>query len=170
MKAIAAVTKDYGVGYKNGLLFKLKQDIKWFKEQTMGKTCIMGYKTFMSLPVDAEEKVILPGRKKVVLCYPHQASSVLARGADHVILDITSDLIEEYKDAYVIGGSVCWRLFSPYIDTLYLTHIDAKTELTDTFFPYTLFMTEDSDKWVQELVWEEEEKGIKMVCKKYQLS
>lgn len=169
MKLIAAVTKDYGVGYKNDLLFKLKEDMKWFKEQTLGKTCIMGYNTFMSLPTNPQNKTILPNRKKVVLCRPQQAYSAFAKGADDVIVRITEGIINQYKDAYVIGGPVCWSLFEPYIDTLYLTHIMEQVISTDAFFPSELFKIEDVNKWTQKTMWEAEEKGIKLMCKKYQL-
>lgn len=170
MKLIAAVTKDYGVGYKNGLLFKFKEDMKWFKEKTIGKTCIMGYNTFMSLPVDPTDKVILPNRKKVVLCHHHQALSAFARGADDVILKLTEGIVDQYKDAYVIGGPVCWKLFAPYIDTLYLTHILSNAEAADAFFPAELFELDNENKWRKEVKWKSEQNGIKMICKKYELS
>ena len=60
---IAAVGKNLELGKDNKLLWHLPEDLKFFKEQTMGKPMAMGYKTFYSLRGGKP----LPGRTHIVL-------------------------------------------------------------------------------------------------------
>ena len=62
MKAIMAMAKNRAIGLNNQLPWGTiyKEDFQWFKEFTMGKTLIVGWYTFNSLPR-------LKGRKGVVL-------------------------------------------------------------------------------------------------------
>ena len=58
---IAAVGKNLEIGKNNQLIWHIKEDMKFFREQTMGKPIIMGRKTLESL------SKLLPGRKHIVL-------------------------------------------------------------------------------------------------------
>ena len=58
---IAAIGKNRELGKNNDLIWHLKEDMKFFKDQTMGKPIVMGRKTFESLPK------LLPGRKHIIL-------------------------------------------------------------------------------------------------------
>ena len=48
---IVAVDENLGIGKDNQLLAHIKSDLKYFKEKTTGKTVVMGYNTYMSLPI-----------------------------------------------------------------------------------------------------------------------
>jgi len=47
---IVAVSDDWGIGMNNDLLWHIPEDLKRFKKLTMGKTIIMGKRTWESLP------------------------------------------------------------------------------------------------------------------------
>lgn len=53
MNLIAAVDKNWAIGYKNELLVRIPEDQKWFRETTTGKAVIMGRKTLESFPINA---------------------------------------------------------------------------------------------------------------------
>jgi dihydrofolate reductase/thymidylate synthase len=53
---IVAMTKDGGIGLDGGMAWKCKEELKLFKEKTMGAILVMGRKTVESLPH-------LPGRE-----------------------------------------------------------------------------------------------------------
>jgi dihydrofolate reductase len=130
MKLIAAVSSDYGIGFKNDLLFKIPEDQKFFKEQTLGKTVVMGRKTFESLP----GKKPLKDRKNIVLTRDKDFS---AEGAE-VFFDIPP-LLEYLKghnsdDVFVIGGETVYRALMPYCNAALVTKIDSSKE-ADRFFP-----------------------------------
>jgi thymidylate synthase len=59
---IVAVDKNYGIGYEGKLPWHCKEELALFKSKTMGKTLVMGRKTFESLP-----NKNLPGREILVL-------------------------------------------------------------------------------------------------------
>lgn len=61
LEVILAATPNGEIGYKNTLPWRLKGDLKRFKELTMGQTLIMGRNTYESLPA------ALPGRSIVVV-------------------------------------------------------------------------------------------------------
>ena len=59
---IASVGANLEIGKDNDLLWPIKEDLKFFKEQTMGKPIIMGMGTFESMG-----RRVLPGRQSVIL-------------------------------------------------------------------------------------------------------
>ena len=50
MNLIAAVDLNWGIGYNCELLEKIPEDMKYFKEKTLGKVIVMGRNTLESLP------------------------------------------------------------------------------------------------------------------------
>ena len=110
---IAAVGKNLELGKNNDLIWHFKEDMKFFKETTMGHPVIMGRKTFESLPK------ALPGRKNIVTSVEEAIKHAEA----------------ENTDAFVIGGGRIYTEFLPYADNLYLTEINAEYPDADTYFP-----------------------------------
>ena len=127
MKAIVAVDKNWGIGYKGNLLFRIKEDMKFFKETTTGKVVVMGKNTFESLPN------VLPNRLNLVITPDGYEKH------DNLIFGSMEEIKEEVKknntdDVFVIGGGSIYEQLIPYCDTIYVTRIDASKE-ADTFFP-----------------------------------
>ena len=58
---IVAVDRNGAIGKGGGLPWHYSADMKFFKEQTTGSACVMGYRTWLTL------KRPLPGRLNVVL-------------------------------------------------------------------------------------------------------
>lgn len=50
MKVIVAVDLNWGIGYGGKLLQSIPEDMKFFKEKTVGNVVVMGRETFKSLP------------------------------------------------------------------------------------------------------------------------
>ena len=125
---IAAVGKNLELGRNNDLIWHFKEDMKFFKETTMGHPVIMGRKTFESLPK------ALPGRKNIVISANPEYK---ADGAEVVTsVEEAIKLTEaESADAFVIGGGRIYTEFLPYADNLYLTEINAECPDADTYFP-----------------------------------
>ena len=127
MKAIVAVDKNWGIGYKGNLLFRIKEDMKFFKEMTTGKVVIMGKNTFESLPNPLKDRLNL-----VIIPDDYEKN-------DNLIFGSMEEIMEEAKkhdtnDVFVIGGGSIYEQLIPYCDTIYVTRIDASKE-ADTFFP-----------------------------------
>ena len=123
---IAAVGKNLELGKNNNLIWHFKEDMKFFKDTTMGHTVVMGRKTFESLPK------ALPGRKNIVIS---SNAEYQAQGATVVTSVEEAIQIADNEEIFVIGGGKIYAEFLPYADKLYLTEIDAECEDADTYFP-----------------------------------
>ena len=123
---IAAVGKNLELGKNNDLIWHFKEDMRFFKDTTMGHTVVMGRKTFDSLPK------ALPGRKNIVIS---SNAEYQAQGAT-VVTSVEEALqIADNEEIFVIGGGKIYAEFLPYADKLYLTEIDAECDDADTYFP-----------------------------------
>lgn len=126
---IVAVSKNNMIGKDNSIPWFIPEDLKRFKEITMGKKMIMGRKTFESLPG------VLPGRKHIILTrnkdYKVDNENV------EVYYDF-DDLINKFKDneeeVFIIGGSEIYNKFYKYANKLFLTEVDLEVD-GDTTFP-----------------------------------
>jgi len=128
LKIIVAMDKNRLIGKSGALPWHISDDLKHFKEETFGKTVIMGAKTFESL-----------GRKPL----SHRRNIVVA---DNNIYDnfpgieVYHELIpvfEKYKgtpeEIYVIGGASIYRQAIPYADEIVLSYIEEGEYQGDTY-------------------------------------
>lgn len=126
---VAAVNAKNRIGKDGRLLYRIKDDLRRFKELTTGHVVLMGRKTFESLPGP------LPNRKNVVLTsddsYAPEGACVF-HSIDDAILDALAD--PSVEKLFVIGGEQVYRCAMPYVDTVYLTEIDDDAE-GDASFP-----------------------------------
>ena len=51
IKLIVCSDINGGIGRNNDLLFNIKEDMKFFREMTKGNIIVMGYNTWLSLPL-----------------------------------------------------------------------------------------------------------------------
>jgi dihydrofolate reductase len=124
---IVAIAEDNGIGYMNDLLWHLPEDLKRFKKLTLGKTVVMGKKTWESLP-----KRPLQGRKNVIITDDRNdvfENSVAAFSIEDAISKCQGD-----EEVFIIGGGSIYRQFMNHADRLYITHIHKKAP-ADIYFP-----------------------------------
>lgn len=134
------------IGADNKLLWHIPSDLKFFKETTMGKSIIMGRKTFESLPK------ALPGRKNIVISRNPDFS---APGAV-VVTDTEAALKEsETEEVFIIGGASIYEAFFPLATRLYITEVNFSCEKADVFFPDV-----DLSLWDREVIKEGEENSL----------
>ena len=123
---IAAIGKNRELGRGYDLIWHIKEDLKNFKNLTMGKYIVMGKNTYESLPKHLE------GRKYIVL------SSSLSEIENGLLFNDFNKLLEFIKDVdedvMIIGVARIYKLFLPFADKLYLTEIDSE-EKADVYFP-----------------------------------
>lgn len=137
---IAAVGKNKELGKNNDLIWKIKEDLAFFREQTMGKPIIMGMNTFNSLPK------LLPGRIHVVLTRsnPELDNQVIIVHSMEELLDF----INNYQDeVMIIGGASLYKQMLDYSKKLVLTEIEAEDREADVYFPDF-----NEDDWQKEII------------------
>lgn len=146
---IVAVGQNNEIGKDNKLLWHLPNDLKFFKEHTMGKKMIMGRKTFESF------KTPLKGRIHIVL-----TSNPTTSMYENVIF--TNDrevLVEKYKDSdeevYVIGGASIYASFLNDLKKMYLTEVESFDKEADAYYP-----TFDQNDWNRYEIGSNEDNGI----------
>ncbi|MBQ3306339.1 dihydrofolate reductase [Candidatus Saccharibacteria bacterium] len=115
---IAAIGRNRELGANGGLLWRLPEDVKFFRRKTMGHMVVMGRKTRDSLPPTG-----LVGREMIVLSRSYLTFEDFMKTAP------------KDREVFVIGGGSIYEQFLPYADTLYLTEIDATFDKADVFFP-----------------------------------
>ncbi len=130
MNLIVAVDKNWAIGKDNKLLVSIPQDMKFFRETTMGKVVVMGRKTLESFPGGQP----LKKRTNIVLTRDKNYQV-----KDAIIVHSVDELLEELKnydekEIYVIGGESIYRALLPYCKVAHVTKIDHAYE-ADTYFP-----------------------------------
>ena len=125
---IAAVGKNNELGKNNDLIWKIKGDMKFFKEKTSFHHILMGKKTFYSLPG------MLPNRKHIVLTTSNDEFN-----KEIIVLNSIAEF-DEIKntiddDIFVIGGASIYNQFIDSADMMYLTEIDDECIDADVYFP-----------------------------------
>lgn len=136
---IAAIGKNRELGKNGNLIWNIPEDLKYFKEKTMGKTIIMGKNTFNSLPK------LLPGRKHVILsdddCFNKEiGNSVVFHDKEELMEYINNELKGE--EVFIVGGASMYAMFIDICDKMYLTKIQAEDKEADVYFPKF-----DEDDW-----------------------
>lgn len=132
ISAIVAIDNNYGIGYKNGLLCHIKEDLKHFKEVTSKNIVIMGRKTWDSLP-----KKPLSNRINIVITN-NKDLSYYDPYTKFVSLDKVKFLLKELGEKYnfyIIGGSQIYEELLPYCEYIHVTRIYKSFDNVDTYFP-----------------------------------
>ena len=137
---IVAIAKNFAIGLKNGLLYKMPNDMAHFKAITTGHTVLMGKNTFESFP-----KRPLPNRRNLVLALPEEIPSDKEGAEWFTSLDDAFKAAEKDGEVFIIGGAYVYRQCLPLADKLYLTMVDDEPEEADAYFP-----TIDFSEWEEE--------------------
>lgn len=123
VKMILCCDYEGNIGRNNDLLFKMKEDMKFFRESTTGHVVVMGYNTWLSLG----EKP-LPNRTNIVL-YDEEIEGVITSNDMRKV-------IEEYKDedVYIIGGAFVYNqaLEMDIVDEILITEVATIVKDADT--------------------------------------
>lgn len=152
MKLIVAVDAKWGIGYKNELLEKIPEDMKFFRKSTQGKVIIMGRETYYSLPNQSP----LKNRIHIVLSRNEEFIDdrvIICRSIEEVLEKVK---VYDKEDLFVVGGQAIYTQFLPYCNKAYITKID-KEHLADKYFPN---LDENSDWELLEESEVKENEGI----------
>ena len=132
ISAIVAVDNNFGIGYKNELLYHIPEDMKRFKKLTTNNIIVMGRKTWESLPTKP-----LPNRITIVIT-SHPEESIETENAQVLFYDLTQVknwLEKTTQDVFICGGEMIYKELLPYCDIVYLTWIYEEKENVDKYFP-----------------------------------
>ncbi len=125
---IVARGTNGAIGLKGKMPWHLPEDLKHFKETTMGSPVIMGRRTYESIGR------ALPGRTNIVLT--RDASFKAANVLHASSIEEALKLVADAPLAFIIGGANLYAqaLQKNLISSAWVTEIDAAPE-ADAFFP-----------------------------------
>ncbi len=126
---IVAFDQNRAIGFEGNLPWHLKDDLKQFKEHTIGKRIVMGNTTFQGL------KKPLKDRITIVVCSEKNKKT----DSDEVVYCCDfAKFLEENKDTeeeiVICGGSSIYRQSLDYCQILYISHVIGEFE-ADAYFP-----------------------------------
>lgn len=121
---ILARSNNNVIGLKGKLPWRMPSDLKHFKNMTMGKTLVMGRKTYDALPK-------LKGRNIIVMT---RDPDLRIDGVTTVTSIENIKLIAEHEEIFIAGGSEIYDLFIPICDRIHLSEIDFDVD-GDAFGP-----------------------------------
>ena len=147
--AVVAIGKNRELGRAGKLLWHIPDDLKRFRDLTLGHPLIMGRKTFESIlgyrgaPLPKRTNIVItrnPNWKYEGVVAVHSLDEALKKARE---LDS--------REIHIGGGAEIYTEALPFIDKLYLTLIDAEGE-ADTFFPlyehlFTKKVFEEEHEW-----------------------
>lgn len=136
-RALAAMSENRVIGINNSIPWHLPEDFKWFKKMTLGKTIIMGRKTFDSIGKP------LPGRTTWVL------SRSTTPIPDVEVFGSLEDILKNLHRAgdsppIICGGSDIYQQTLPLCSDLYLTIVKQNVD-GDSFFPEVNHLFQNSE-------------------------
>ncbi|MCF6256294.1 MAG: type 3 dihydrofolate reductase [Gammaproteobacteria bacterium] len=127
LSLIWAMADNRVIGIENRLPWKLPADMKWFRQNTMGKPIIMGRLTFESFGAKP-----LPGRRNIIIS---RNPAYTADGIEvYTSLEDALQSTQNNEETMIIGGMSLYKQALPLADRLYMTLIHANVE-GDAWFP-----------------------------------
>ena len=153
--AVVAIGKNRELGKEGKLLWHIPDDLKRFKELTLGHPIVMGRKTFESIVGYLGKP--LPGRTNIVVTrHPDDMMEIVSPSSDIVVVSSLEEGIEKAKtlddkEIHIGGGAQIYEQALPYIDKLYLTLVEDEKEANSFFPPYEKEFTkkvfEEAREW-----------------------
>jgi dihydrofolate reductase/thymidylate synthase len=135
---IVAVDRNYGIGYKNELPWgKNKEELKLFREKTLGSTLIFGRKTFENLPKLDSREIICITKKKYFVDEIWRRDLIKATVVSNLE---NAQIFIKNKKAFIAGGREIYKLALEkpnYINRIHMSIIKGTYEC-DTFFDVDL--------------------------------
>jgi dihydrofolate reductase len=129
---IVAASENNAIGKNNRLIWRLPDDMKFFREKTAGHCVVTGRKNYESIPDNFRP---LPGRTNIVVT---RSRNYEAKGA--VVVHSFQDAVNYAKEMgeeelYIIGGGEIYREALPVTDTIWLTRVHHSFGDAHTFIP-----------------------------------
>lgn len=127
LELIVAMTKYNGIGMKNGLAWKCKEELQIFREKTLNSILIMGRKTVETLP-------LLKNRE--IWCLTSNKNLDTSAFKNKVKLVSVNDVLSSLatsKPIFVAGGSKVYKLFEKYVNTCHVSIMKDEYEC-DTYW------------------------------------
>jgi len=145
---IAAVAENNAIGKDNNLIWKLPNDMKFFKEKTSGHVVITGRKNYQSIP---EKFRPLPNRVNLLITRNEDHGfGIPAFSSIKKAVMFAHNECSDDKDIYIIGGGEIYNQSLGLADEMFITKVKGSFD-ADVFFPVI-----DESVWNTEVIQTQE--------------
>ena len=124
---IVAVDENMGIGKDGKLLHSIPNDLKYFRDTTLGHSLLCGRKTYDSFPK--------PLDRRIVRCITRNGGEsgydILKDGLSSAVRN--SNLLNTDK-IFIVGGASLYEQTADIVDTLLITEIKSNSKEADTFY------------------------------------
>ena len=128
LSIIGAKGKNNVIGLDNNLIWQLPDDLKYFKNKTIGHYILMGRKTYLSLGKKLKDrKIIIVTRDHHFQVDDCVSVNSIESGLNHATENGETEL-------FICGGEQIYRQLINKVDKLYITHVDCELK-GDSYFP-----------------------------------
>jgi dihydrofolate reductase len=131
MNLIIATSENYAIGFQNKMLWHLRDELINFRKKTINKVLIMGRNTYESLPED----FFLSGNRKIIVASKKQPNSIVSRNL--IFTQNPLEFVSNYdkkEDICIVGGSLIYALFEPYVNKVFWTKVRTHIQTADTYY------------------------------------
>ena len=129
---VVSASENNAIGLKGNLLWRLPDDMQFFKDITWGHHVLMGRKSWEALP---EKYRPLPGRQNIIIT---RQKDFIAAGSE-IVTDIEEGISLAEKsgesELMIIGGGEIYRQALIRTDRIYLTRVHHIFNNADAYFP-----------------------------------
>ncbi|MCF0114541.1 MAG: dihydrofolate reductase [Erysipelotrichaceae bacterium] len=138
---IVCYSKNRVIGNKGSMPWHIPEDLRRFKELTMGHTLIMGRKTYEAIghPLEGRSIRVISRSKSYEL--PTVSTYTSLKSA-----------LEGLEDVFICGGAQIYSQVMELVDVMYITELKQEYD-GDTFFPeldeclYDSVIEEETDRY-----------------------
>lgn len=132
---IVALDENNAMGAKDQLLWDIPEDMRFFRERTIGHPVLMGRKTWEGFqrPLPLRQNIVLTRQQD------YQAEDAIVIHDWQELYNLS--LID--SEVYVIGGAEIFSIMMPEMTRIYLTRVKGTYEGADTFWPIPTFIPTD---------------------------
>ena len=125
--------KGYAIGKNGGIPWSCPQDMKWFKDTTIGHAVIMGRKTFDSLKKPLKDRINIVITSKDIVTNSEEKVYTVKSVEEAISLAKSLTM----NDIFIIGGASIYKyaLEHNLVDKIYIDYLSEFVEDADAFFP-----------------------------------
>lgn len=167
LTSIVAVNQDGVIGAGNSLPWRIRSDLKFFRETTEENVVIMGRKTYESLggPLKNRLNIVVTHGFGLFVQSP---SCLVAHSIDEA-LAIAEIKKGKRQEVFVIGGATMYEQFVPFVDRYLITDVSKHVPDGDTFFSRDIFDPLDNWQINAILSGEPNDRGDEVAFRTYEL-
>lgn len=124
---IVAVDENMGIGRDNKLLYSIHNDIKYFRDTTLGHSLLCGRNTYDSFPKPLDRRIV----QCITRNGGESSHDILVDGLYDAVHN--SHLLNTDK-IFIVGGASLYEQTADIVDTLLITEIKSSDKEADTFY------------------------------------